>query len=696
MKRQLTYLFLFIYCFCSAQSRLDSLTKVLQSVSQDTDKVKTLLQLSLHYGSNNPEKAFECCEKAVSVAEGSGYDLSNKANKRIAASAYRSKGVAAYFLGNYSQALKLFQTSLKMSEGAGDKAGSSSAYAWMGNTYYSKGDFEKALHFLLRALKLQEEVGNKIIIAGALNGIANIYDIRKEFNKALEYYFKSLEMRKKLEDRVNEAYTYNNIGLVYAEADSLDKSLFYHLKCLQIVKQYGDKKGMANSYANIGDVYQKQRKYKDALVYLFKSLTISEEISDRNGIAASYNEIGKAYGNLGDIKNAISYFERSLVIGKEIGDKDAMKDNYRELSAIYFRTKDYQKAVEYYERYALLKDSLLNQGNDENMQEMQASFDTEQKSKEIELLQKDKSIRELQLSKQEASLHRQRIIIYTVIGSLLLVVALIVVVLRGSKRRKEANWGLERKNEEIEYQKHLIEEKNKQITDSIDYASTIQNAILPTEESIKKYFLDSFILFLPKDIVSGDFYWLLSKNKDSCLLAAADCAGSGVSGAFMSVMANGMLENSVDKTINEPGVILDELNKTVKGMNSRGSVRYGLDLALMSFDAKKREVQFAGSNTPLIIVGKDKIIKKLEPDHKIIGSADEKYNSASVKVNQGDMIYLFTNGFPEHYPGFIDSLTFISGCDSLEQKENLNREFQKWKDNNEQTEDALVIGIRVC
>lgn len=700
MKRRLTYLFLSVYCFCSAQSRLDSLTKVLQNASHDTDKVKTLLQFSLFYGSNDPEKAFEYCEKAVAVTETPDYNLNNKTNKKIAATAYRSKGVASYFLGNYSQALKLFQTSLKMSEDVGDRAGSSSSYAWMGNTYYSKGDFEKALQFLLSALKLQEELGNKVIIAGAMNGIANIYHIRKEVNKALEYYFKSLEMRKKLDDRVNEAYTYNNIGLVYADADSLDKALFYHLKCLQIVKQHDDKKGMANSYGNIGDVYQRQKKYSEALVYLFKSLAISEEISDRNGIGASYNEIGKTYGNLGDVKNAISYFDKSLIIGREIGDKDAVKDNYRELAAIYYKSNDYRKAMEYYESYALLKDSLLNQGNDENMQEMQASFDTEQKQKEIELLQKDKNIRELQLSKQEASIHRQRIIIYTVIGGLLLIIALIVVVLRENKRRKETNLGLENKNKEIESQKYLIEEKNKQITDSIDYASTIQNAILPTEESIKKHFPDSFILFLPKEVVSGDFYWMSnsgqlaegSKQSGKVLLGAIDCAGHGVPGAFMSVMANNMLEIAAEKTGSEPGEILNHLNSIVK--NKKKKIQYGMDLALMNFDAKKMEVQFSGTSTPLIIVGKDKGVKKLEPAYEAIGNMEKNYHSSLLKVNKGDMIYLFTNGFPEHHPGFFDLLTSINGYDSLEQKESLNREFQEWKENNEQTDDVLLIGIR--
>lgn len=704
MRERLTYLFFFFCCVCNSQSHLDSLNKVLQTVSNDTDKVKTLLQFSLFYGSNDPEKAFEYSEKAVVVAENPNYDLTNRSNKRIAGSAYRSKGVASYFLGNYSQALKLLQASLKLSEEAGDRPGCSSAFGWLGNTYYSKGDFEKALQFLLSSLKLQEELKNIAGVAGSMNGIANIYHIRKEFNKALEYYFKSLEMRKKLEDQVNVAYTYNNIGLVYAEADSLDKSLFYHLKCLQIVKHYDDKKGMANSYGNIGNVYLRQNKYSDALAYLNKSLAISEEISDKNGVCASYYEIGKTYESSGDHKNAIIYFDKSLALGKEIGDKDAVKDNYRELAGIYSGSNDHKKAMEYYENYALLKDSLLNQGNDENMQEMQASFDTEQKSKEIELLQKDNSIRELQINTLEASIHRQRIVIYAVIGSLLLAVALIIVVLRGNKQRKKTNLGLERKNKEIELQKRLIEEKNMQITDSIDYASSIQNAILPTEENIKMCFPDSFVLFLQKDVVSGNFYWLQApagsqkggekKTVDNCLFAVVDCSEKGVPGAFMSVMANGMLESSVDNTtINEPGVILDELNKTVKRLNM--PVKFGLDLALMNFDPKKQEVKFAGTNTPLVIVGKDGTIKKLAPDPKRIGNADQNFNSSSAKVNRGDMIYLFTNGFSEHYPVFLDLLASICGYDSQEQKENLNREFQKWKEKHEQMEDILVIGARV-
>ena len=700
MIKKIAYFFFLCSGLCLSQTKTDSLNKLLQLNPHDTDKIKILLLLAIDYGSNNPEKALEYSGSAVAIANNAKYNKTNNACKKYAANAYRSNGVACYFLADYSKALENLQISLKISEAINDKAGASSALGWIGNTFYSKGDFEKALEALLKSLKLQETLGNKTGIAGSLNGIANIYRSQREFGKAIEYYFKSLKMREELDDLINVAYTYNNIGLVYTEADSLDKSIYYHLKCLNIVQKHNDKKGMSNSYGNIGEVYLKQKKFRDALVYLIKSLKISEGISDKNGICASYYEIGLAYSGSGDFKQAVANIYKSLVVGKEIGDKDAIKDCYQELAVVYSKTSDYKNAVENFEKYSILKDSLINEGNSKNISEMQTRFETDKKQKEIELLQKDNSIRELQIAQQNSKIKGQRIIIFSVIGGLIILVFVISLIWSGYRRKKKINNSLEILNTEINLQKSLIEEKNELITDSIDYAQNIQGSIFPSEEKIRSYFPEFFTLYLPKEIVSGDFYWLKEKSNNSCLLATAKCAENGVPGAFMSVMAFNMLENvDFEKNKFDSANVLDELNlnykEKFKNEIKSNAEKSKIDISMIEYDFKKMELKFTGANTQIIIVSENNKAEVVNTKNNSIGIEKEKYISETIKVKKGDMIYLFTGGFSSQITEVNNLLISLAQKNTSEQMVSLKKFIDDKIGEKNLSDDVLVGGFRV-
>ncbi len=711
MIKKLTYIFLFIYsCSLFAQSKTDSLDLALQSAKQDTQKIKILLLIASAHGSNDPEKALIYSDKAAALCKSPGYDSTNKAYKKFTAGVYRSQGVAYYFLGDYSKALSVLQKAVAICEEINNMEGLAIAYNWIGFTHYSKGDLSKAMEAMLKSLKLQEDLGNKAGIAGATNGIANVYRAQHNLKKALEYYFITLNIRIEKNDSLHVAYTYNNIGLIYSEADSLDKSLDYHLKCMQIVEKFGDKKGMANSYGNIGEVYTKQNKYNLALTYLLKSLKLSEEISDKNGVCASYNDLGKIYYKLNDFKNAISSFSKSLFVGKEIEDKDGQKESYSGLATSYYAVGDFKNAAVNLEQFAALKDSLMNEGNGKNIEEMQTRFETEKKEKEIVLLQKDKNIRELQMSEQEANIHRQRIVMYSVIGGLVLIVVLIFFIWKSYREKKKINIGLERKNIEINVQKNLIEEKNIFITDSIDYARTIQNAILPSAEIINAHIPDSFILFLPKDIVSGDFYFIKPQG-DFIFIASVDCTGHGVPGAFMSVMAFNMLENILaDKKLSQPSLILDALNKmvleTLHQETENSSAKYGMDISLIAWDKKNMRLQFSGAHNSLLLISdSEEGMAELKANQTTIGMAKEKFTNHTVELQKGDMLYMFTDGYPDQKGGpqnkkffageFKNILVSASKKSTTEQKEILQKIFTERKGNNEQIDDVLVIGIKV-
>jgi len=707
LKRAILFL-LFLPCVFLAQSKIDSLTKALAYAKQDTDKIKALVQLALLSGSNEPEKAFAYASRAVEICEKPGYDTSSHSARNCMGAAYRNLGVACYFLGNYSTALVKLNKARRLFKELKNLPGLASIYGWIGNTYYSKGDFEKALEAMLVSLKLHEETGNKTGTAGVLNGIANIYHIQANFKKALEYYFLSLKIRLTTNDSISAAYTYNNLGLVYMQADSLDKALIYHFKCLRMVEKFQDRKGMENSYGNIGEIYATKKNYTNALAYQLKSLKISEQISDRIGISASYSGIGKIYVKMNDLRKALSCFEKGLAPAKESGNKEGMKDCYHELASTHYALGNFEQAMRNFEQYTLIKDSLMNQSNMENLQEMQTRFDTEKKEQEIQLLQKDQNILELQLSQQQADINRQRIVIYSFIGGFLLILGLVFFIWKSYREKKKINVGLERKNIEIGVQKKEIEEKNNFITDSIDYARTIQNAILPTDEMMARHFPGSFILFQPKDIVSGDFYWLNEGDHEKTWFATVDCTGHGVPGAFMSVMAYNMLENIVaDKRFSTPALVLDELNWQVlhalRQESVSASAKYGMDISLIAVDKKNTKLEFAGAHNPLCLI-RDGSLAEFRADQTTIGMAREKFTNHTLEIQKSDTIYLFTDGYADQKGGPANEKLFVSEFKKslvelalkkmTEQKESLLETLTDWKGGHEQVDDILVAGIR--
>lgn len=724
MKKYLLYFFLAFFFGAGAQVKPDSLQRLLNAAQADTEKVKLLLKIAMHYGSNDPEKALAYASRAAALAESAHFDQDTVVNAGFKAMAYRSQGMAHYFLGDYPKAIERLNKAVNLFEKAGDGEGLAGAYGWLGNTYYSKADFEKALEALLRALKIQEKLNNRAGIGASMNGIANIYHRQHNLAKALEYYFKSLVIKRETTDSVNVAYCYNNIGLAYAEAGNLAQSLEYHLKCLRLVEKHQDKKGMANSYGNIGELYMKQEKFADALTYLFKSLAISQEISDRNGIAASYYAIGLARSAMGELKKALEALAQALAVSQEIGDLDATKDAHRELALVYKRLGDYPFALRHLENYMQIKDSLMNEGNIRNLEEMQTRFETEKKEQEIQLLQKDQHIRELQLSEQQANINRQRIVIYSATGGLLLVVALIFFIWKSYREKQRINTGLERKNKEIHLQKELIEEKNTLITDSIDYARNIQQAILPSDQAICAHLPDAFIFFQPKDIVSGDFYWMKACPGDKVLFAAVDCTGHGVPGAFMSVMAYNMLENILaDKHITQPALILDALNRsvleTLRQDNENATAKYGMDISLICWDKRAMQVEFAGAHNPLLIVSSQAqaggrvaqaaatplSLTEVKADKTTMGLAREKFTGHTFPVNRGDMLYLFTDGYADQKGGpqrkkffgasLRNLLKDISHLPCGEQRQKLSDTLEAWKGSCEQIDDILVTGVRI-
>ncbi len=269
-------------------------------------------------------------------------------------------------------------------------------------------------------------------------------------------------------------------------------------------------------------------------------------------------------------------------------------------------------------------------------------------------------------------------------------------------------------NKEITAQKSIIETKNRDITDSIRYAKNIQEAILPQLEAISQEFPQSFILYMPKDIVSGDFYWF-AKRKNKKFIATADCTGHGVPGAFMSIIGNTLLNEIVsDKEILEPGEILNELHAGIKNAlkqsNAEGERRDGMDIALCAMEGDSNILEYAGANRPLWIFreGNREKMEVIKPNKNPIGGLEtedkRRFTNNRIALNKGDMLYLSTDGYADQFGGqqgkkmmvknFHKLLADILHLPMNEQKEILRQHFLKWRGEQEQVDDVLVIGFK--
>jgi phosphoserine phosphatase RsbU/P len=267
-------------------------------------------------------------------------------------------------------------------------------------------------------------------------------------------------------------------------------------------------------------------------------------------------------------------------------------------------------------------------------------------------------------------------------------------------------------NKTITQQSSDIEKKNIVITDSIEYAKNIQKAILPEEFEIKKHFPDHFILYKPKDIVSGDFYWL-HDDGERVLLAVADCTGHGVPGAFMSFMGYNLLENLINTTHKlTPSQILEELNnqilKVLKQKNQNASAKFGMDVAMISFNKQTKFLEFSGAYNPLYIFRGNELIE-LKADKRSIGSfkreEDVDFVNHQIQLLTGDILYMFTDGYydqiggPESKKYFIRNFKELlqTNCGSMlsTQNEIFEETIKNWQGNKNQTDDMLIVGIKI-
>ncbi|PCJ85168.1 MAG: hypothetical protein COA57_08105 [Flavobacteriales bacterium] len=333
-----------------------------------------------------------------------------------------------------------------------------------------------------------------------------------------------------------------------------------------------------------------------------------------------------------------------------------------------------------------------------------ASEETIFKDKEIALLAKEREIQDLKLTSQELEINQKQMLVYSVSGVLLLLFLLAGVLYRSNVQKQKAN-------DLISEQKMIIEEKNKDITDSISYARTIQDAILPSFQVLEQVFEDFFVLYKPRDIVSGDFYWM-GKINQTTIITVADCTGHGVPGAFMSMMGHNYLSQIItDQEITSPGdalATLDEkINRALRGKSEQEQANDGMDIAICAIDREKKWLQFSGARNSLLLLREGEITELKGSKYSIGGQqcGEKEFSDHEVELQKGDCLYMTTDGYPDQFGGekgkkfklkkLKELLVSVSAKDMKAQMKILEETFENWRGEIEQIDDVCVVGIRV-
>src|SRR6056297_108598 len=603
----------------------------------------------------------------------------------------------------------------------------------LGAIYNYRGLYKKALEVYLESLKILNELDADLAhVASVENNIGAILLTQKNYSKAQEYLQNALEKYKQVRDTFKIASTLSNLGNIYSEKKQYKKAIDYYFKAVSRYKDIGYLEGFSDIYLNIAGTYIETENYDKAITYCTKSIEISRESGDYLILGLDYVTLGEAYLKSGKYEKALKYLNDGLNVGKEIESYDIKKGAYKMLSKAYGKTSNYEKAFGAHKRFKKYSDSLLDQKQRDRILEMEMKyrFDKKLKVRELENRRKEK-LREVQIK-------RQRIFTYLGFSFALVAFVLVYIIHRALRSKQyvnkqlakqkaeilEKNASLSQQQEEIlaqrdelDQQKEIATEqrdeivsKNTEITASIQYAKSIQSALLPQQDYMNKILPDYFIFFKPKAIVSGDFYWVHQKG-EKLFIAVGDCTGHGVPGAFMSLLSITLINdiiNSVEKY--DAAYFLNLLReKVIKSLHQKNTYchnRDGMDLSFCIIDREKMNLQFAGAYNPVYLL-REGTLYEYKADRMTIGidsKNDKTFQKHTVNIQKDDVLYLFTDGFTDQLDEirhkkfqkdrFKELLKKISNLALDEQKRRIENEFLNWKGDYEQIDDVLVMGIK--
>ena len=681
-----------------------------------------------------------------------------------------------YNLGNLYRLMGKLESSLeqlliakKMREKINHIYGLADVDNLIGNVYFSLSNYDVSYQYYLNALKVKEKINDKKAISKINTNIGAIFISNRDFKKAKEYLIKAEEILEESQQVSDLMMVYVNLAVVYRNLEDYAKAYDYYLKAERIARQIGNKKELVIIYTNLSYLTTFIDEGLQKL-YVDKAIKTAEEIDDAESLVIAYIENGdyelrtlnytNAYKNyrlaeekaenienkklkhtlliklIGVLENLNNYSEafRYFKLFKAIDDSIYSLEKSKLIATIErkfsIEKKDQELKLVNNQNELLLKSFMIGQLKSGEQQKNLALLDQANRIKELEIVEKQVQLYQQneQLIKQVAqvkvleknkveigqqleisakTIHQSRMAILVSLFILMLISLLSVLLYRSNKKRKKVNQTLSENKAELE-------QKNLSITQSINYAKKIQETILPNISILKPYLKSYSFFYKPKDIVSGDFYWIEEKN-DYLFAAVVDCTGHGVPGAFISLIGYNCINRALQEDeSNDPGKILSKthnlLVNTLKEGSEHGStITDGMDVCLIAFDKKNKKLYFSGANRPIYIIRNKEIIE-YKPTKKGIGginSEDDqirKYKTEELPIIKNDCVVMFTDGIVDQFGkngkklmsrGFKNLLLSLDDIDLNKHPELMENELKRWMDKEEQTDDILVVSFKI-
>ena len=701
---------------------------------------------------NDYKKAREAFEKAIEFSEKNNDNFTT-------GTLYSGVGEISYNNNDNIQAVSDYKNAAEYYESVGKTEYAEQSYNNLAVIYNSMAFYQNAVDSYEEALKRVPE-NDKQAVAKYNSKIAEAYRKMKNLQQAAEHYELALNAENSGKtDNPELVSSLNNISSLYTEMGEYEKAKSYREKAIEI-KEKSNEKDNSKLYNSLGNINFLSGNKDKALADYMKAVENPNDKTGRSKAIALHN-IGKIYFQKNDFEKAREYFVQSIEIAEKMKFTDIVSQGNFMLSEIiaknasckddfntyknllsgdeiqfYDADKPLSDITEKYE-VSISKAELMAQLSEKDAELKKQLEIAEKQTLKNKLLEVDNRIR-----KEENQ--RQKTMIFILLAGLLLFIIITTIAVRQYLLKKKANNNLIAKNAQImqqseeiraqaeelldknekitlmntdlSIQKKEIEDKNSKITASITYAQNIQNAILPNHSELSRLLSEHFVVYFPRDIISGDFYWTSEIEPGVVIAVAADCTGHGVPGAMMSMLGVALLnEIIVEKKIHETGEILDKLREMI--IKSLGNTeksdphaaRDGMDLALMKIDKNTMKLSYSGARNPLILVRNNEITE-FKADNMPVGDFLMSENAKNFTIHQtdiqkGDLLYAFSDGFPDQIGGDKKRKYFSKNMQSLflkisnlsmtEQKNAIEKEFNDWKGNTKQIDDVLVMGIRI-
>lgn len=672
---------------------VDSLENILKS---STDKKKVIDAkaelVKCYYSAGNKVKSLDLYHKTLLDAKRIDYQ------EGIAA-LYNSYGINFYNISQFDSALYYFEKSVVIREKIKDNLGLLKGLNNIGSLYYALGDNKKGLEYLEKALKKESDLNVKEGTYVSINNIGFIYIGLKLYRKSFYYFKKAEKVNLENNNKQSLVYTYDGMSTSYERLNLTDSALIYSQKTLELAESINDVYNYAYSLNAISILYINKKQYTKAKEYLEKALLVNEKIDDQRLQLNVYGNLAIVYMGENKPEEAYKYVEKVIELEKKFNIKMDKLYLSELLSSFFYAKKDFQKAYLYLKESNGFKDSLYNADITNQISELQTKYDTEKKEKENELLQLDNEIKNKEIDKHKTTRNY-------LIGIIVLFVAIIIGSYFAYRKIKSFSVLLGAQKNSIEQKNHLLEEQKKEITDSINYAKRIQYALLAHDDILQQNLPNYFVLFNPKDIVSGDFYWA-TEHDDKFYLAVCDSTGHGVPGAFMSLLNMGFLSEAIkEKHISQPNEVFNYVRKRLIDSIGNDGQKDGMDAILICIDKKTKSISYAAANNEPVLIRGNEIIE-LPKDKMPVGKGEktDDYTLNRIDLEKDDVLYLYTDGYADQFGGekgkkfkykqLNESLRTVSKEDMNKQKDILNQQFLDWKGNLEQVDDVCIIGIRI-